>query len=191
MLIAGVGGQGLVTLTKILAKAAFLQGYDVKTSELHGLSQRGGSVETHIRFGEKVYSPLIGLGEADFILSLEISEALKMIPFSNKETVFLVNENYIPFENSLSLEETKKRIKKLTKYLIPASDICKKELGNEVVSGIYLLGFAVFKKMIPLKPNSILKAIDPSPFTKGERVEQVVPEKYSELNKKAFNLAND
>jgi indolepyruvate ferredoxin oxidoreductase beta subunit len=181
MLIAGVGGQGLITLTQIVAEAAKIEGQDVRTSELHGLSQRGGSVETHIRFGKKVYSPLVGIGEADFVLSLEISEALKMIPFANNDTVFLVNKNYIPFEGSLSSNEVEKKINELVKgkkYLVPASEICQKELQKEVVSGMYLLGFAAFNNLIPLKPESISQAIS-----------TIIPEKYLELNKKAFELA--
>lgn len=70
IIIAGIGGQGVITLTRILANAALLDGYDVKTSELHGLSQRGGSVETHIRFGKKIYSPLIMPGQADLVIDL-------------------------------------------------------------------------------------------------------------------------
>lgn len=70
IIICGLGGQGVITLTRILAQAAFLESYDVKTSELHGLAQRGGSVETHIRFGKKVYSPLVIPGKADLIINL-------------------------------------------------------------------------------------------------------------------------
>ena len=68
MIIVGTGGQGLITLLQILAEAALIEGYDVKTSELHGLSQRGGSVEVHIRFGKEIYSPLIFPGKANLIL---------------------------------------------------------------------------------------------------------------------------
>ena len=69
IIISGIGGQGIITLTRILAEAALLQGLDVKTSELHGLSQRGGSVETHIRFGRNIFSPLVRQGSADLIIS--------------------------------------------------------------------------------------------------------------------------
>jgi indolepyruvate ferredoxin oxidoreductase beta subunit len=181
MIIAGVGGQGLITLTQILAEAAESEGLEIKTSELHGLSQRGGSVETHIRFGKKVWSPLVAAGTADLILSLEIQEALKVFPYSNKTTVFLVNKKYIPFENGLSEQEVEKKINELVKgkkHLVAASDICQKELQAEVVSGIYLLGYAVSKKLIPLKSESMLKGI-----------EEIIPQKYLELNKKAFEAA--
>lgn len=183
IIIAGVGGQGLITLTQILAEAALSEGYDVKTSELHGLSQRGGSVETYIRFGKKVYSPLIDEGSADLVLSLEVQEGLRKISFANTKTIFVVNNNYILYQGGLNQKEIEKKIESLLKkrlHLISASEICKRELNNEVVSGVYLLGYCAFKKIIPLDPASILKAI-----------EKVVPNKYLELNKKALNLAND
>jgi len=72
IIISGVGGQGVITLLSLIDEASFIEGYDVKSSELHGLSQRGGSVEAHIRFGKKVYSPLISLGSADLVISLEM-----------------------------------------------------------------------------------------------------------------------
>lgn len=181
IIIAGTGGQGLITLLQIIAEAAMIEGFDVKTSELHGLSQRGGSVEVHIRIGKRVYSPLISLGGADLILGLELLEGLRMIPFANSKTIFLFNKNIIPFSGSLAENEIIKRIKTLIKgkkYIIPASEICQKKLDKEVVSGIYLLGYAIFKKLIPLKQKSILDAIS-----------KVVPEKYLELNKRAFGLA--
>lgn len=181
IIISGTGGQGLITLIQILAEAALNEGYDVKTSELHGLSQRGGSVEVHIRFGKKIYSPLVAQRTANLILSLEISETLKVFSYSNQKTVFLINKYLLSFPGGFSESEIIKKLKTLVKkslYIIPASEICQKELGKEVVSGIYLLGYAVHKKLIPLKAGSILKAIS-----------KVVPEKYLELNKKAFELA--
>lgn len=181
IIIAGTGGQGLITLLQIIAEAALIEGFDVKTSELHGLSQRGGSVEVHIRFGKEIYSPLIAFGLADLILSLEISETLKILPYANQKTIFLVNKYLLSFPGCLSESEIIKKLKTLVKRslnIVPASEICQKELGKEVVSGIYLLGYVVFKKLLPLKPNSILKAIS-----------KVVPEKYLELNKKALKLA--
>lgn len=181
IIVVGVGGQGLITLTMIIAEAAMIQGYDVKTSELHGLSQRGGSVQTHIRFGKKVYSPLITSAKADLIIGLEISEALRNVSFANSRTVLLVNEYQLVYPGSLKNDEIVKKIKSLfkgRKYLIPASEICEKELKKEVLSGTYLLGYASYKRIIPLKPESVLKAIS-----------KVAPGKYLEINKKAFELA--
>jgi len=182
IIIIGTGGQGLITLLQVLAEAALIENYDVKTSELHGLSQRGGSVEVHIRFGKEIHSPLVSQSGADLVLALEIQESLKGIYFANRKTTFLINKFFIPIlgEKLLKEQEILKELKKVSKdiVLIPAADICEKELGKNVVAGIYLLSYACFKKIIPLKPNSILKAM-----------KKVVPEKYFELNKKTFELA--
>jgi indolepyruvate ferredoxin oxidoreductase beta subunit len=181
IVISGTGGQGLITLLQIIAEAALVEGLDVKTSELHGLSQRGGAVETHIRFGEKVYSPLVSSGSADLIIGLEILESLRAFSYANSKTMFLVNRFSLPFIGSLKEEEILRKLNKLVKgrkHVIAAAEICKKELGKEVVGGVYLLGYAAYNKLIPLKPASILTAIT-----------KVVPEKYLELNKKAFELA--
>jgi len=182
LIINGVGGQGVITLLTLIDEAAFIEGYDVRSSELHGLSQRGGSVETHIRFGKKVNSPLISNGRADLIISLEILEALRETAKAGKQTKFLVNDYFLPFQGSLPPEEIKKQISGIKNEvcLVPASAMCKEKLQNEVVSTIYLLGYAVSKKFIPLEKESVLKAI-----------EKAVPEKYRGLNIKAFNLAHD
>jgi len=181
IVITGVGGQGLITLLQILAEAVFSEGYEVRTSELHGLSQRGGSVEVHIRFGRKIYSPLISQGKADLILSLEMQEALKAAYFANPKTNFLINEYIvpIPLQKTLSKEVIFKNLKKVSKNInvVPAEKICQEKLESSVVSGVYLLSLAVFKKLIPLKPDSLLKAI-----------KKIIPEKYLELNLKTFEL---
>ncbi len=182
MLIVGTGGQGLITLLQIISEAAIDEGYDIKTSELHGLSQRGGSVEVYIKFGRKIYSPLVMRGKADLILGLEMQEILNGIYFANKKTNFLINQFIIPIPSAKPLSEAEilNNLKKISKNVIvvPADKICQEKLGNSVVSGIYLISFAVFKNLIPLKPESILKAI-----------KKIIPEKYLELNLKAFNLA--
>lgn len=185
IVLAGVGGQGIITLTRLLAEAALIEKKDVKTSELHGLSQRGGSVETHIRFGKEIYSPLVRQGGADLIISLETQEALKASQYSSKnKTTFLINDFIKPIfgaEQSPFSQKIKKELEKFSKrvILLPATEIVKKELKNPVLAGVYLLSYASHKNLFPLKPNSILRAI-----------EKVVPEKYLEINKKAFALAN-
>ena len=179
IIISGVGGQGLITLLNLLSQAAFLSGFDVKTSELHGLSQRGGSVETHIRFGkEKVYSPMVPVGKADLVIALEQQEALNGAKFANKDTVFLVNQFQTPtLSKDIFLEEIKTALAKVSKkvFFLPASEICQKELGNEVVSGVYLLGYAVANHFLPLKSEQLKQAI-----------KTTMPEKHWELNTEAF-----
>lgn len=181
IIIAGTGGQGLITLLQIIAEAAIIQGFDVKTAELHGLSQRGGSINTHIRVGEKVYSPLIPLGSADLILSLEYLETLRAIPYSNSKTTFLINCYSLPFMGTISEEKITKDLNALikgNKIIISASEICRKELNKDVLSGIYLISYAAFKGLIPIKPELIEKAIS-----------KIIPEKYLDINQKAYKLA--
>lgn len=179
MIVNGVGGQGVITLLTLIDEAAFIEGYDVRSSELHGLSQRGGSVQTHIRFGKKVNSPLIENGRADLVISLEMLEALRQTQTAAKQTKFLINEFFLPLQGSaISKEEVKNQLMELKnkKHIVPASDICKEKLQNEVVSSTYLFGYAIAKDLIPIKKESALKAIEK------------FPQKYIELNKNAFNL---
>ena len=182
IVITGTGGQGLITLLQIIAEASLIEGYDLKTSELHGLSQRGGSVEVHIRFGKKVYSPLISQGKADLILGLEMQEALKGIYFANKKTKFLINKHIlpIPLVKPLTEKQILTNLKKVSRniQIVPAGEICQEKLGNSVVAGIYLISLAASKGLIPLKSASILRAI-----------KKTIPAKYLELNLKAFRLA--
>lgn len=172
----------MITILKIISQAAADEGLDVRTSELHGLSQRGGSVEVFIRFGKKIYSPLVTQSKADLVISLEEQEALNGLYFSNPKTVFLVNKYRTPtFTKDVLEQDILEIVKKNSKniFLIPASEICQKILSTDVVSGIYLLGYAVDKKYLPLKQSSIVSAI-----------KKIIPKKYLELNLKALNLSN-
>ncbi len=180
IIISGVGGQGLISLAKIIAQAAFESGFDVKTSELHGLSQRGGSVKTEIRFGKKIYSPLVSQGKADLIISLEEQEALAGIYYANKQTNFLINQLQTPtLGKSVSEKEILTALKKFSKniYLVPAKKICQKEIGSGQTAGVFLLGLAMAKKILPLPEKSVIKAI-----------KKVLPEKYWQMNQKALLL---
>ena len=182
IIIKGVGGQGIVTLVAIIDQAAFLDGYDIKSSELHGLSQREGSVQAHIKFGKKVYSPLVYKGQADLMIGLELLEGLRSVDLAGAQTKFLINTFYSPFIGSMVKQEILDELNKLPNEklnLVPASEICREKLGKEVVSSIYLMGYAIFNKLIPIRSDSVLKAID-----------IVIPHKYMELNRKAF-LLND
>lgn len=182
-----MGGQGLITLLKILAETAKIENLDFASSELHGLAQRGGSVEVHIRFGKEIYSPLVKQGGADLIISLEAQESLKACYFASKEkkTIFLVNEFFSPIlgtEKKFSENDILKILEKFSQkaILIKAFEICKKELGTEVVAGIYLLGYAILKGILPLKEESAILAI-----------KKIVPQAFLDLNLKAFNLAKE
>ena len=121
-------------------------------------------------------------GKADLILALEALEGLRELSKAGKQTKTLINEYFLPFIGSLPKEEIMKQLGNTKKsfYLVPASKECKDKLQNEVVCTLYLLGYAVFNGFMPLKPGSVLSAID-----------KIVPQKYLELNKKAFLLAKN
>ena len=182
VVIVGTGGQGLITLLEILSDAAIKAGLDAKTSELHGLSQRGGSVEVHIKFAQKVFSPLVEKSKADLIVGLEMQECLKAAYFAGPQTNYLINKNItaIPGVTPLAEEEIVKALRTFTKNIevVDANGICQKELGTSVVSGIFLICLAAFKGMVPLKPEVVLDAI------KGS-----VAPKYLDLNIKTWELA--
>jgi indolepyruvate ferredoxin oxidoreductase beta subunit len=188
IIITGIGGQGVLTLANIIAEAALRQGFDVKGSELHGLAQRGGTIPCHVRFGKKMYSPLVLEGEADLVIGLEPLEALRACYYGSKEsrTVFLIDSyRAIPLSVSVlgqkypSLKEISRLLKPFSKKVIilKASEAVKKETGDIIATNIYLLGYAVSKKLIPLKKKFLL-----------EGIKETVPEKYFETNKKIFAL---
>jgi len=182
IIIVGTGGQGLITLLQIIAEAADIQDLDVKTAELHGLSQRGGSISTHIRIGKKVETPLVPVGSADLVISLEYLETLRVLSYANSETIFLINNYSFPFLGTISEKEIEKKINQAitgNKHICAASELCQNELGKEVLSGIYLLGFACYNDLLPIKLESVKKAI-----------RQVVPKNYQEINLKAIELAS-
>jgi indolepyruvate ferredoxin oxidoreductase beta subunit len=188
MIVTGVGGQGALTLGMIIAEAALKQGYDVRTTELHGLAQRGGTIPIHIRFGEKMYTPLVLEGEADLIIALEPLEALRSTYFGSRKqkTTFLIDNYKIPpitvsafGEKYPSMNEIVNHIKPFAgkTIILNASEIVEKETGSILTSNIFILGYAVAKGLLPLKENLVLKTI-----------EETIPEKYFELNKKVFEM---
>lgn len=180
IIICGVGGQGILLASDILCSAAFLEGFDVKKSEIHGMAQRGGSVITHIRFGPKVYSPLIEEGKADFILSFEKLEALRYSYFLKKDGIVIVNDLALPPMSVLTgAKKYPENIIDTIKengdvYLIPAQTIAQ-ELGNVRVVNIVLLGslarFLDFKKQVWF-----------------DAIKENVKPQYVDLNIKAFEI---
>ncbi len=148
ILLVGVGGQGTILASKILSEGLVEAGYDVKMSEIHGMSQRGGSVSTQIRFGEKVYSPIIGLGEADIIVAFETMEALRWFPYLKQGGKLVVNEHEIPSLPILlgAAEYPQGILEELSAKadvsVFKAGKIAA-ELGNEKAMNIVLLGALV------------------------------------------------
>jgi len=179
-MFAGVGGQGSLLIAELTSIAAAHAGYDVKQTEVHGVSQRGGSVETHVRFGDKVYSPVVTPGEADVVIGLEKLEALRFAHFVRPETgVILANEFEIipgsvtgadllyPYEAIDYLRE-----KGLTVITLPASEMAR-DLGDGRMANVVLLG--ALSTMIPIPEPSWQKALHVR-----------LPPRYLDGNLKAF-----
>jgi len=184
IVIIGVGGQGVITLGDIISKAAFEQGFDVKMSEVHGLSQRYGIVPCHVRFGEKIYSASIMAEEADLILALESIEALRACYYASEKTCFVLDNKIIPpvscqgvDKSYPSLDAIVKDLKNFSNkvFVLGATDASKKFLGSSVGANIYMLGFCVGAKLIPLEKSSVVNGI-----------KQVVPANTFETNLKLF-----
>jgi len=184
----GTGGQGILTLTFIMAEAALKQGYDVKTSELHGLAQRGGSVSCHIRFGKKIYSPIVRESEANLIIALEPLEALRACYYGSRENGTVIIFNTFPIvplsvsilkESYPSLEKIENVLKEFASQVIPinATEIAKKELGKGVFANVFMLGYAFGLGLIPIEKKNL-----------EEGIKEVVKEKYLESNLRAFEL---
>jgi len=181
IVLTGVGGQGVITAANILGKAAVNDGVNVFVSEVHGMAQRGGSVNCAVRIG-KVSGPLVLSGTADVILSTEPVEALRYIHFSNKKTKIITDITpMIPFTVSTGEEEypdVEKVFKELEKYgelfKIDAVQIAK-DAGDIITKNIVMLG--------------ALAAVDVLPFDKKILLDTIldnVPAKFKEMNKKAF-----
>lgn len=179
ILFVGVGGQGTILASNILSQGLIDAGFDVKMSEVHGMAQRGGSVSTQIRFGKKVYSPLIPEKEADFILSFEKIEAGRWLNFLNPEGVLIIN-NYEIYPTTVLTGENKypedilEKIKDKVKNCITvdaANEALK--LGNIKTQNMILLGVLIGQLDI--------KSIDWENIIRNS-----LPEKIVEINLKAF-----
>ena len=179
ILFIGVGGQGTILASKILSEGLLRHGYDVKMSEVHGMAQRGGSVTTQVRFGEKVYSPLIEKGKADVIVAFEKSEALRAIPYLKENGNLVVNDYEIhPVPVLIGEEKYPESVNENLKASVPntliinAAEIAK-DLGNIKAQNVVLLG-------------ALLKALNLEEINWEDVVASLVPEKAIELNKKAL-----
>ncbi len=145
ILIVGLGGQGVLLASDVISMAAFKSGYDIKKSEVHGMSQRGGSVTAHVRFGSKIYSPLIKRGKADFILTLKNSEIDRVKDFLSKDgKIISIPEGLLDkLENKKTLNIAMIGI--LSKYLNISSKIWEKVIKETVPSKFQQLNLKAFK----------------------------------------------
>lgn len=180
-ILAGVGGQGTILASDLLAQVGMDAGYDVKQAEVHGMAQRGGSVSSHVRWGPVVYSPLIAAGEADILVGFEQVEALRCAHFLRPGGIVLVNQQAIaPITVSAgpalypSMESLRSGLAQVTErvFWTPAMDIAR-ALGNDRVTNAVLLG--ALSALLDVPERVWLKAI-----------ESRVPARYLQLNQSAF-----
>lgn len=184
IMIVGVGGQGSLLASKLLGHLLLSEGYDVKVSEVHGMSQRGGSVVTYVRFGEKVYSPIIDKGEADFIVSFEKLEAARYIEYLKPDGRIVVNTQQIDPMPVITgaVEYPQDLVKKIEDkgIKVDAMDCLTlaEEAGSAKAVNLVLMGR--LSKYFDMSEEKWIKAI-----------EECVPAKFVEMNKKAFKLGRD
>jgi len=170
IILSGVGGQGILTIAAVLDTAALHQDLYVKQSEVHGMSQRGGAVQSHVRISDtEIYSDLIPQGKADMILSVEPMELLRYIPFLKKEGWLITDSN--TFVNILDYPEKHDLYKQIksqpNNIIINATEIAKK-IGNSKAANMVLLGAA--SSLIPLSEESMLIAIKKLFKNKSEKI---------------------
>lgn len=181
VMIVGVGGQGSLLASKLLGYLLLNEGYDVKVSEVHGMSQRGGSVVTYVRFGEKVYSPVIDKGEADFIVSFEKLEAARYVEYLKKGGRIVVNTQEIDPMPVIT-----------GAAFYPENLIDKMEAEGIAVDAMDCLSLAEqagSAKAVNLVLMGRLSRYFDIPEEKWiSAIEKCVPEKFVEMNKRAFAL---
>ena len=184
IMIVGVGGQGSLLASKLLGHLLLMQGYDVKVSEVHGMSQRGGSVVTYVRYGDKVYSPVIDRGEADYIVSFEILEAARWLPYLRKDGQIVTNLQQI---------DPMPVITGATTY--PEGLIDKMLAAGAEVDAIDALSLAEqagsSKAVNIVLMGRLSKYFDIPAETWKQAISECVPEKFRELNLKAFDLGRE
>lgn len=183
-MIVGVGGQGSLLASKMLGKLLLSQGYDVKVSEVHGMSQRGGSVVTYVRYGEKVYSPVIDKGTADFIIAFEKLEAARWVPYLKKGGKIIMSTQEIdPMPVIICAAQYPENLVEKMQAVgadvdaIDALDLAM-QAGSSKAVNLVLMG-------------RLSKYFDATDEAWQEALEACVPPKFLELNKKAFELGKN
>ena len=182
IMIVGVGGQGTLLASKFIGQVLMQNGYDVKVSEVHGMSQRGGSVVTYVRYGQEVSSPLIDLGEADMIISFELLEAARYLPYLKKGGTLITADQEIdpmPVITGVAAypEALEEKLKAQEINFLPMDALAlAKEAGNVRAVNVVLMGVVASQMDFPAQ--DWLDAID-----------VVVPARFRDVNKVAFELA--
>ena len=184
IMIVGVGGQGSLLASKLLGHLLLSQGYDVKVSEVHGMSQRGGSVVTYVRYGDKVNSPIIDAGEADYIVSFELLEAARWLPYLKPDGQIVTNIQQIDpmpvIVGAAQYPENLVEKMKAAGAKVDALDCLSlaNEAGSSKAVNLVLMG-------------RLSHYFDLPDAVWQEAIEACVPAKFLELNKKAFELGKN
>ncbi|MEA2020626.1 MAG: 2-oxoacid:acceptor oxidoreductase family protein [Patescibacteria group bacterium] len=186
IIVAGYGGQGVLTLAEILAYAVVAEGYEVRQAELHGLAQRGGSLATHVRLGKSVYSPLVSKGGADLIIALEFGEAARVaLEYGSNQTFLLANSKFFSpaqgrNKSSVDLIQAEESLTEQLKGMeVVDADKKVRALTGDIFSvNIYMLARALGMSLLPLKRESVWQVI-----------ENKLRGKYLDLNRKVFEVA--
>ncbi len=181
ILLVGVGGQGIILASEIMSDVFLAAGFDAKKSEVHGMAQRGGSVSTHVRFGEKVYSPLIKDGEVDIFMAFEELEALRYVALLRPQATILLNEERLnPPSVSLGNESYPADVSAVLRQRgghftgIPGRDLAVKA-GDARAVNIVLLG--ALSLVLPVSENIWL-----------DQIVRRFPPKAEQINRQAFHL---
>ena len=185
VILAGVGGQGILLASQVLGVTAVKEGFNVRVSEIHGMAQRGGAVTSHIRIGKKVYAPTVLEGKANVILGFEPLETLRNIKYASEETLALISKEIIvptgfstqPVEYP-NFEKIIEKIRQFTEkiIIIDALNLAKKA-GNAITRNMVMLGALAATGMLPLKTETL-----------KETIRELVRPAYVEMNLKAFEL---
>jgi indolepyruvate ferredoxin oxidoreductase beta subunit len=184
ILLVGVGGQGILLASEILSEAAMLAGFDVKKSEIHGMSQRGGSVVSHVRYGKEVFSPIVPEGEGDILFGFELMETCRSLPLLKSGGAVVANDLKISPPSVLMGQETYptglvEQIKNLfPDFLLVDGQKIAHDAGNVRAANTVLLG--AVSRRLAIAEEFWMKAI-----------EKMVPAKALEVNKKAFLIGRE
>lgn len=178
ILLVGVGGQGIILVSKILTNGLIQAGYDVKMSEVHGMAQRGGSVSTQVRFGKKVYSPIVNLGKADIIVSFEIMETLRWLEYIEPNGKVLVNEYKIPSAPILAGKaDYPDKVLEVIQEKVCMSSLKAAEIANEIGN---------IKTMNIVMLGALAKSMNLMNVDWELAIKESVKPKFVDINIKAF-----
>jgi len=184
IVLSGVGGQGILLASGVISHTAMASGYDVKANEVHGMAQRGGSVIAQIRFGERVFSPLVKRGAADFLLALEKAEAIRYADYLRDDGIAIINmQRIIPVTVSSGLGNYPENIDDALSKRFPDAELLDcvaiaREIGNVRVANVVLIG--MLSKHLPFDVETWKSVIS-----------EYVPNKALAANMIAFNTGRD